>query len=70
VAAHLTWRNRIYLWLARRAPRELVYWCAVRIMAEHVGQPELPRMSRVERAGYCGRLRMNYVVDEFAVRIR
>ena len=25
------WRNRFWLWLARRMPGELAYWCVVRL---------------------------------------
>ena len=25
------WRNRCWLWLARRMPGELAYWCVVRL---------------------------------------
>ena len=48
--------EKIWMWLAWHTPRELVKWCAVRLMAnatqnEHSGQvvPELTAMDALKR---------------------
>lgn len=52
----MRWTEDVWLWLAFRMPRKLVYWCAVRVAAyatsgryEHQIVPELRATDALKR---------------------
>lgn len=49
-------KERLWLWLVWKLPRELVYWCAIRLMSHatagdysHVVTPEVTVIEALER---------------------